>query len=152
MKRSDENTYGELIMAAQNSIGNAIDMLEPKKFKNILEDRTIAKDFISLMVSGRHSEDAISLITRFDSKREPLENQLSLILLALRDLIVLQKSEDSPLLFYYDRETAISITDALSQRALFSAYDFVTATLDSISANANVRLSLIKLFSEIGLV
>lgn len=152
MKRAEPDAYGELIMASENSIGSAVEMLDPKHFKHVLEDRMIAKELVSLISSGRRSDETISLISRFDGKRESLTRQLSCVLLALRDLIVLQKSEAATLLFYYDRESAISLTDTLSLRRLFNVYDSVTATLDAISVNANVRLSLIKLFSDIGLI
>jgi len=152
MKKSDPTMFGELIMTAQNSIGEAISLLEPKNFKKIADQRLLAKDFTNAVVNGIDSEGAAMLISRFDAKRDVFSSQLENVLFSLRDLIVLSKSENAPLIFYYDREEALTLSDSISTRKLISTYDTVTAMLDALSSNANVRLTTIKLFSDTGIL
>ncbi len=152
MKRSDPALFGELIMTAQSSIGEAISLLEPKNFKKISEMRAVAREFTDAIVKGVDSETAAMLMAKFDSKRDEFSAQLENVLLSLRDLIVLGKSESAPLTFYYDRDEALVLADSVSTKKLVRAYDSVSQTLDSISANANVRLSAIKLFSDTGIL
>lgn len=152
MKRSDPSAFGELIMTAQNSIGEAISLLDPKNLKKFSETRAVARAFTEAIVKGIDSEEAALLFSRFDAKRDLFSVQLENVLLSLRDLIALNKSESAPLLFYYDREEALTLCDSVSIKALVHAYDAANTALDSILANANVRLTLIKLFSDTGIL
>ena len=152
MKRSDPRAFAELIMTAQNSIGEAISLLDPKYSKKYSEIRAVSREFTEAIVNGIDSEKAALLISKFDSKREAFSVQLESILLSIRDLIALSKSENAPLLFYYDREEALALSDSVGTRVLVRTYDAVNKILDSLSANANVRLSLLKLFSDTGIL
>lgn len=152
MKTSQPELYGELIMASQNTVGKAISMLDEKSFKSVLEDRLITKEIIRLLTENHSSEDVISIVAKLDTKRDELRERLTTLLLALRDLIVLTKSDEATLVFFGNREYATSLTELISLKKLFFIYDSVTATTDSLAANANVRLSIINLFSKIGLL
>ena len=152
MKQSDPKMFGELIMSAQNSIGEAISLLEPKNFKKLSDMRAVAREFTEAVVKGIDSEKAAILISKFEIKRDSLSLQLENVLLSLRDLIALSKSETAPLLFYYDRDEALALCDSVSIKMLVKAYDEVDKTLKVLSANANARLSLLKLFSDTGIL
>lgn len=152
LKASDPTLYGELLMTSQGSIGAALELLDEKKLKHSSENRTIARDFVNAVANGCDSESAALLASRFSTKRESLTEELELILLALRDLIFLSKSENAPLVFFHDRETALILADSTSAKRLMSVYENVSKALDAIAFNANVRLSIIKLFSDTSLL
>lgn len=152
LKLSDPQTYQEIIMASEGCIGRAIEYLDPATFSPVLKRRALAKSFVNAIVNKERGEKIISLISKFDSKRDGLLREIQTVSLALRDLIALQKSENVPLCFYCDRDEAISLSDSTNLRRLMEIYDALLNVNERIEANANVRLSLIKLFSEINLL
>ena len=152
MKLTSPTTYGELLMAAGYGIGQALEYLEPKTFAPIMQMRALADDFISNAISPVGVTESIQLISRFSSKRDQLSRQLSSVSDALRDLMVIKKSDTSPLLFYADRERAIELSDKASAVFLFKMYDALREAQDEITQNANVRLCLMKLASRIGIL
>ena len=152
LKLSNPHNYNELLMAAQNSIGRAIDLLNDKTFAQVAQNRALARDFLSLLTSKNNSEKAVTLTTRFSKKREELSEQLFTVETALRDIIALDRAENAPLLFFYDRDEALIIADELNIRKLISIYDALKFTQEIISQNANVKLSIINLFSKIDII
>lgn len=152
LKLSSPEIYNEVIMSAEGCIGRAIDYIDPKIFKPILQNRNLAKAFVKSILYKESGEKIYSLIAQFGSKRDVFSEQIRIITMAIRDLILLQRSECAPLLFYYDREEAISLTDMTNIRHLMDIYNALISTDERIAANANVNLSLIKLFSDIKLL
>ena len=65
---------------------------------------------------------------------------------ALRDLMLLKRTERAPLCFYTDTEAALALCDAISMQALLSLFEAIEATRKQLLRNANVRLSLTSLF------
>ncbi len=145
-KLSDPLLYAELLMASENSIGRAIELLDAKEFKLISENRALAKDLINILIKKYPS--ASSLITRFESKRDALLRQMLVIENALRDLIVCNRTENAPLTFFSDRDEALTLCDGANVRELIVAYDLLKEAEDAISANANVKLTLINFLSK----
>ncbi len=152
LKISNPHNYNELLMAAQNSIGRAIDLLNEKAFEHIAQNRALARDFLSLIASKKDSEKIVALTARFSKKRDELSEQLFTIESSLRDIIALERAENAPLLFFYDREEALLIADSLNIRKLMSVYDAIKSTQEAISQNANVRLSIMNLFSKTDII
>ena len=148
LKRSDEYAYYELIMASENSIGRAIELLDPQIYASVSYNRALARDFVNAIAYKQNGQKAIEVCSRFDGSREEFANQLSITATALRDLIALQRTENAPLLFYNDREEALSLSDMINIRRLMNIYDSLRKAETAISANANVKLTLVKLFSE----
>ncbi len=148
LKASDKYTYGELIMASDKCIGRAIDLLDQKEFKHILETRELAREFLEAAIGNTDTEKAYLLFKRFSNKRDELSIQIDTILMAVRDLAALQQTENAPLVFYFDRDEAITTTDKTNMRKLMSICDSLYNAQQAISTNANVKLTIIKLFSE----
>ena len=72
--------------------------------------------------------------------------------IALRDLILLKKSEDATLCFYEDRAAALEVCEAARISELFAFIDVVSDASDRISRNANIRLTMISLMSDMGML
>lgn len=152
LKLSDKKHYGEILMSADASLGRAQELLEPKEYKQILEDRAIVRDFIDALVNNTKGEESFALIQKFESTRDRAAELLQMATTSLRDLILIKKSESVTLCFYYDRDEAISLSDNISIKKLLAVYDALNNTIQRIFANANIKLSIIKLFSDIGLL
>ena len=152
LKRADEYAYNELIMASENCIGRAIDLLDPKIFEDVSYNRKLARDFVNAVAYKQNGQKTVEIYSRFDSGREEFTKQLSVTATALRDIIALQRTENAPLLFYNDREEALSLSDMINIRKLINIYDNLRKAESAVNANANVKLTLVKLFSESELI
>ena len=72
---------------------------------------------------------------------------------AIRDLTVLKKDENAPLCFYTDREQALALSDRTTLERLVRCYDAVNDALRRIALlNGNIRLTLLRAFSDAGLL
>ena len=147
MKLSSPRDYAELLKAAGNSIGSALEYLDPKTFSPVLEKRKLALEFIKAATSGNGSYSIITVLSKFSSKRDVLKDQLSTVSDAVRDLILLKKADNAPLCFFVDRNEAIELCDKVSLPFLFRLGEAISLTIDENARNANVRLAMIHLAS-----
>ena len=152
MKISDPKAYVELLMASGYGIGRALEFLDPKVFAPIMQMRSLANDFIAATLRPKDATEALQLLSRFSSKRDQLSLQLSTVTDALRDLMVIKKSDVAPLCFYADRDLAIELSDEASAAFLFKLYEALCEAQDEISQNANVKLCLMRLASKTGIL
>ena len=148
LKRQAPEQYAELLMAADHGIGAALDFLDPQKFAPVKDLRALATDFCVMAIDGTGAKEALTVISRFSSKRDKLHEQLNCTSRALTDLILLKKSEDAPLAFFADRELCAQLCDKVSLRSLYDLNSALLAAIDANTRNANVRLILIKLLSD----
>ena len=147
LSKSDPEEYQTVLIEASGSIGRAIELLNTKKRAPINSARQLATGLINSLRKSVQSELPISFYRDFSQKREELIGQLDYVKTALRDLIVLKKSEDAPLCFFYDREQALELSSSLPERILFSAFEKVSSAQKQLSANSNVRLTLTELLA-----
>ena len=152
LKTTSPNDYAELLAASENGIGKALLLLDQKALSPVLEKRKLVKDFILLALGNCSHKEALALLTRFSQKREPLSEELKLIHIALRDLTVLKKSENAELCFYETKDVALDVSESARTSELFKLMSAVSEAIDSISRNANVKLTMISLMSEIGML
>ena len=94
------------------------------------------------------AEQMLPLMSRFSTKRDVLLEELTLLLVATRDLIALKKSENAPLCFYGSREEASALSDEATTKALLRLYAALTEAREQLQRNANVRLTQLSLLSD----
>lgn len=136
----------ELLLLADGSVGRAIDLLEEKERKPLLERREIAKDYLGAVLGGRELSLMESVLRRLENaKRDALILQLEDIEVALRDLIVIKRSEGAVLRFYTDRAAAEELSERVSLTALLALFDEVEGARLQLLRNANARLVLTSL-------
>lgn len=152
MKLSDPKELSELIMAADHGIGKALELLDPKVYSPVRDMRRLALDFIHEATDTPDVRRLFPLLNRFSSKRDVLANQLSYLSSAANDLVMLKKSDSAELCFFADRNIALEICDRSSLGFLFGIGTAVMTALDSNSRNANVRVTLLKMVSDMGLI
>ena len=136
----------EILMIAGGSIGRAKELLDTKERKPLLSRRELAAAFVKQQIAGKDSAGALSLMAQFGTKREEINPLLNDILTALRDLILLKRTEDAPLCFYPDRQAAAELCDGASMPRLLRLCDKVESCRRRMMRNANVRLSMTSLF------
>lgn len=152
MKLSSPSEYAELIMASKNGIGRALELLDPKAFAPVKEQRRLVTDFADAATDGARASVILPLLSKFAKKRDMLLPQLVSLSEAVGDLIMLKRSDLSPLCFFADRERATQMCDRASMSFLYNLNTAVLTAIDSIQKNANVGLTMIKLVSDAGLI
>ena len=109
-------------------------------------------------VSPRKSEKQYGYIIEAESNGHPVtvgdfgkaEGSYHLVTLtalieATRDLIVLKRSADAPLLFYVDLDEAATLAEKADYLKLIAIYDALRDAADAIRANGNVGTVLTSL-------
>ena len=148
MKQSSPRDYAELLLCADGSIGTALEMLEPNRLSPILEKKQIIKRLVANVAHRSGAPQIISLMAELSQKREPLSQELSLLTAAVRDLILLKKSETAPLCFYTDRDEALTLSDEATLKELWRLLEAADTAIQALSHNANVRLTVLALLSD----
>ena len=152
MKLSSPSDYKKLLVASGNGIGRALELLEPKTFSPMLENMKLAESFIELAVNKRPHREAFPVLSQFSAKRDQLKIQLTLLSDGIRDLIATKECETAPLRFYGDQDKAVELCDRTTLNTLFNLYNAVDTAIEENSRNANVRLMMIKLFSNADMI
>lgn len=145
LKLSSPKEYNELLIVSSGCIGKALSLLEPKEWKPLHDLRQTVSNIVRVAISSHKSKELLPLILKLSSKRDQLENELTTLSDALRDLILLKKSDDAPLVFYCDRNEAIELCDMTSLAFLHEFHLAVTEAIEENKRNANVRLMILKM-------
>ena len=152
LKMTNPKEYKEIIKCASGGIGKALELLDPKVWKPISEQRAFISALVLGAVEQKGAKSVLPLILKFSPKRDVLSEQLSLLSDALRDLILLKKSDDLPLAFYCDRNEAIELCDSTSLSFLGAFYEAVDTAIDENKRNANIKLLTLKMATVSGLI
>ena len=148
LAKTKPNEFEELLTLAAGSVGRGLELCEEKVRAPLLKERALASDFIEKALTKNYAP-LVEAVVSFPRKQDELLPILSNMQSALRDLIALKNAPNSPLVFYTNRENATELAYANSTAALFALYDRLSVTIENISRNANIRLSLVSLLSEI---
>ena len=131
-----------LIEGAHGCIGAALALLEGGGLSDILKRRE-AVDTVVAALCERGTLPLYDAIHALPSgKREELCEVLALLSEALRDLILLKREPNAPLLYYTDREAALALMERIGIRLLFALSDAAAEAIDDLSKNANVPIVL----------
>ena len=145
LKLSSPKEYNELLIVSSGCIGKALSLLESKEWKPLHDLRQTVSNIVRVAISSHKSKELLPLILKLSNKRDQLENELTTLSDALRDLILLKKSDDAPLVFYCDRNEAIELCDMTSLAFLHEFHLAVTEAIEENKRNANVRLMILKM-------
>jgi DNA polymerase-3 subunit delta' len=152
MQLTAPEELSEIVMAADRGIGRALELLDTKTFAPVRDMRQLAVDFVSEATDTPNVRRIFPLLTRFSQKRDILAKQLGCLSSAVNDLILLKKADTAPLSFFADRDRATEICDRCSVSFLYGLGNAVMTAIDSNSRNANVRLTLLKMVSDAGII
>ncbi len=152
MWESDRAALEEIAVAADGSIGRALELLDPKLYKPLSDRRELARTFARLCASPKNTVDAMRFLNSLGTRRDELIEQLGTILICLRDLLLCKQTENAPLCFFSNREEASSLAYSFTTPALLSLCDSVSDAADRLRANANVRLTVTAMAQECNLL
>lgn len=141
--------FEALISLAAGSIGTALTLLEAEKRAPLMERRARVEELINCLADRAAPDRLLLALFSLGTTRDAVLADLSMLGVALRDLLLLGRTEDPALLFYTEAETAAELATRFTASKILA----VTAALDSateaLSANANVRLTVINLFNQL---
>ena len=142
MWETDRAALEEIVVAADGSIGRALELLDPKLYKPLSDRREIARTFARLCASPKNTIETMRFLNGLGARRDELIEQMSIILVCLRDLLLLKQTENAPLCFFSDREEASSLAYSFTTPNLLTLCNSVSEATDRLRANANVRLTI----------
>ncbi len=145
LRRTSPEEFYDIIMASFGSIGKALTLCDPEKRAEVLTERDHVKRFVKSATGRPSGSELVDILQKFPTARAELTERISLIILALRDLAVLKKSEDAPLCFYHDREEALALSDSLTLSSLLSLISACDDAKASVLHNANIKLTITNL-------
>lgn len=136
-----------LIKCADGCLGRALALLDGGTMAAVLAERST----VDAVVTALGERGSAALFSAFRllpaTKREELSDILVLLGDALRDLILLKRDPQAPLLYYADREAALAASEQIGIRRLFTLSDAVAEAREDLGRNANVSVVLSSLLS-----
>lgn len=149
--RENPDEWKTLLFVADGCIGTAIDLLDKQRRDSVLSDRNEVKELVSTLLSSNRSA-AVKAIGGFGKKRQSAIDRIVLLQFALRDLLLLKKSDSAPLCFYEDAEEALELSTRFTSRSLLKLYNAAETAKRDLQANANVKLALTSMLISAGLL
>lgn len=152
LAETDPDAFTAITLAADGSIGEAINLLDARRRKPILTRRENASAFLRLCAGRHNSGEILAALSSFPQKRDEASAMLGLISLGIRDLLAVKRAPDAQLCFYTDRPAAEECADGLSVQNLMRLTEAVEHARISLSRNANLRITLLTLAQNAGLL
>ena len=154
LRDSAPREWQDILLAADGCIGRVMQLLDPKMRKLIMARRDLAREFIQACLTNRErASRMIAIGSAIGSKRDEVCDFLLTLETALRDLMMLKKEENSPLLFYSDREEALTLSDLLGASTLLRLYEACEEARCAIFIrNANIRLTYMDFVLKAGMI
>ena len=106
--------------------------------------RADAEKLCRLLSQMRSPDELLALLLSFGTAREDLIARLQLITEALRDLLLLSYTENAPLIFFTDRAAAEDLSVCFAAERLQGFLQATEQTMETLSMNANTRLTLFR--------
>ena len=144
-----EEDLNAVLLRADGCIGQALTLADARGVKPILKLRSLCDEFMEACASRRYDR-LPAVLNSFGSKRDAVGEVVSLLRLAVRDLILLRHGEQVKLKYYTDRETAEALSGRFTTRFLLRIYQSLDTASEGLEANGNVRLTLMQLAVSIG--
>ena len=143
--------FEAVLLSANGCIGHAIALLDAKARKPILKQRETTDAFLDICLSRRPA-DVLATIPLFGTKREEVAATIRMIQAALRDLLLLKKSESVRLLYFVNRQGALDRSDRFPTQSLLSLQRATETALQGLERNGNVRITLTRMCMEAGIL
>ena len=134
-----------VIAASHGRIGVALAYLTPKREAALEKMRETVAGVVRAAACGASYADVLRAVFTLPTKRAELTNYFVPLIEACRDLSVLKRSPDAPLLFYVDRDEAKALADKADSLRLIRIYDACLDASDAVRANGNVQTVLTSL-------
>ncbi len=151
LNEDDKNAFKTVIFASDGCIGKALTLLDPKNRNLLFEEREAAESMISLLKTKDRAK-ALSIIGALGNKRQEVMRCLCATQYAVRDLLLLKKTDRAKLCFYPSHEEAEELSTHYTSSSLSRLYDALCDAVNELSANSNIRLTLLGMAQKAGLI
>jgi len=152
-KEKDRAVFDSAIISSRGCPGKAIELLTSEEGLAIAERHQEIEKFIRLAADRRHVADAMTeLVSYCSGNREKATAVISDLSDALRDLILLKKSENCELRFYSDPEKATETADMFPMKKLLAFSDAAAKAASDAERYINVRLGLMTMLCDAGII
>ena len=143
----EEKDRKELLCMAAGSTGRALELLDGRARKPLIEKRRFVERAVETILSTERKDTVrtLELLGGFGTVRDEVISRLVLLQQALRDLMLLKYSEEVSLLFFADREEAMQLSQKTTVATLHLAQQRVADTRERALHNANLKLALSEL-------
>jgi DNA polymerase-3 subunit delta' len=141
-----------LLRLSGDGIGGAKRLLETRARKVALERYAAIREFVSAVLDHSSAYEVLDAATVLTEKRDTFLEALQLVQLALRDLLLLKKSDRVTLLFYTDPEEALNLSDRYSKSTLYRFWCAVRNAAEAAERNANLSLIRMRMLTEAGAI
>ena len=152
LQRNAPQELDELLVAADGSIGKALELMREETRKPLLAKRKAAREFVRLVTERRNSVAVLRYLNTLGKKRDELISSMQMIQLCLRDLLLLKQTEEAPLCFFANREEALSLAYSFTSPELLKLCDLISEACTKLQKSANVRLTLTAFAADAGLL
>lgn len=149
--QNEPEVFETVIKVSDGRIGLALSLLDAEARSDMMEERKVAQKLLSLLIAPDRTA-AMKAVASLGNSRQDIKKYLTDAQYATRDLIVLKKSDNAPMLFYTDRDAAQELSTRYSSYSLMKFYDALSAAVVDLEANANVRLTLMNMIEASGLI
>ena len=151
IRKENPDEWKAILFVADGCIGKAVELLDKNRRDTVFENRNEVKNLISVLLSSDRAA-ATKAIAAFGKKRQGAIEKIVFLQFALRDLLLLKKTDNAPLCFYEDAEEATELSTRYTSLSLLKLYDAAETAKRDLQANANVKLALTNMLLNAGLL
>lgn len=150
-KTSPELLEGILI-SADGRIGRALSFLSDKEAKEMSADRALTERIINALRKSAPYSEFHSVLSMLPSSRGEFCEALETLICAVRDITLLRYDTNASLLFYTEREKAISISNEIGAKKLIAIYEIFKEALEDAGKNVGISAIIAELGARIKLI
>jgi len=144
LQREKPDEFAALLRLAGGAPGTAEELLDDKKRAPLFSERETVGALLAAVID-RRQETTVLTLSGLSQSREAVDDFLSLLSAALRDLILLSRSDAADLVFFTDREAALDLSVRCPLTRLLRLSAAVDEAKDALLLNANVKLTQARL-------
>lgn len=142
LRDTDPELFGAILSTAAGAPGVAKRLFETGEQNAMQESRRTVLDFLHALRGRAGFGELLAVTGKLPTKRTECIEQLQLVMLAVRDMILAKRGWDAEPLFFSSREALGEESDAFSIRRLFFVWDVLSEATEALSENANLHVTL----------
>ena len=151
LNEEEPDVFDTVVKVSDGRIGLALSLFDEETRSGMMEQRKVAENLLSLLIDPDRAS-AIRAIASLGNSRQEVKRYLTDAQYATRDLLLLKKSDNAPLLFFTGRDSAQELSTRYTSASLIRFYDAISTAVLDLEANANVRLTLMNMMQASGLI
>ena len=142
--------FDQIYLASGGSIGRIIELIGSSEKKQILANRELATKLIEAVANHTLSSSFAEISSMFAQKRDERDKaiaQIAQIQYALRDLMVIKRSDEPTLIFFTDAQYAEELSYSFSMQKISDILKSTEIARQSLLKSANIKLTIANFLS-----